>query len=179
MLDTGRSPRIAALTRVVFRRALQDALRDGLVPRNVAALARPPHVPSRSLDAGRDYYSTDDARRLLSAGKVHPMGPLVTVAATTGLRLGELQGLAWSDLDLERGTLTVRRSLARAPDGWRLAEPKTKRRRYRQAGPEDRASVQRGAPWAYRDRLRLSPFPLADAALTSASVSALLPAGTY
>ena len=51
------------LTRVVLRRALGDALRDGLVHRNVAALARPPHVPSRSLEAGRDYLSIADLRR--------------------------------------------------------------------------------------------------------------------
>ena len=129
MIASGLSPRTAALTRVVLRRALGDALRDGLVHRNVAALARPPHVPSRSLEAGRDYLGTDDLRRLLLAAKVHPMGPLVTVAATTGLRLGELLGLAWSDVDDKAGTLTVRRSLARAPGGWALAEPKTKRSR--------------------------------------------------
>ena len=129
MIASGLSPRTAALTRVVLRRALGDALRDGLVHRNVAALARPPHVPSRSLEAGRDYLGTDDLRRLLLAAKVHPMGPLVTVAATTGLRLGELLGLAWSDVDEKAGTLTVRRSLARAPGGWALAEPKTKRSR--------------------------------------------------
>jgi integrase len=129
MTASGLSPRTAALTRVVLRRALADAERDGLVHRNAARLARPPHVPSRSLEAGRDYFGPDDLRRLQSAAKVHPMGPLVTVAATTGLRLGELLGLAWSDIDSERRTLTVRRSLARAPEGWALAEPKTKRSR--------------------------------------------------
>jgi len=129
MIASGLSPRTAALTRVVLRRALGDALRDGLVHRNVAALARPPHVPSRSLEAGRDYLGTDDLRKLLLVAKVHPMGPLVTVAATTGLRLGELLGLAWSDVDEKAGTLTVRRSLARARGGWALAEPKTKRSR--------------------------------------------------
>ena len=77
MIASGLSPRTAALTRVVLRRALGDALRDGQVHRNVAALARPPHVPSRSLEAGRDYLGTDDLRRLLLAAKVHPMGPLV------------------------------------------------------------------------------------------------------
>jgi integrase len=129
MIASGLSPRTAALARVVLRRALADALRDGLVHRNVAALARPPHVPSRSLEAGRDYLSNEDLRRLLSAAKVHPMGPLVTVAATTGLRLGELLGLEWQDIDGAAGTLAVRRSLARAPHGWKLAEPKTSRSR--------------------------------------------------
>jgi len=133
----GRAPRTAALARTVLRRALGDAQRDGRVPRNVAALARPPHVPSRALEAGRDYLDPAQLRRLLTIAKVHPLGPLVTVAAATGLRQGELLGLAWPDVDDEAGTLSVRRSLAVAWQGlgadlqlgWSLAEPKTPRSR--------------------------------------------------
>jgi integrase len=56
------------------------------------------------------------------------MGPLFAVAAGTGLRLGELLGLRWSDLT--DGALTVRRSYARAEGGgWAMAEPKTRRSR--------------------------------------------------
>ena len=36
------------------------------------------------------------------------IGPLVTLAATTGLRQGELLGLAWADVDMAAATLTVR-----------------------------------------------------------------------
>ncbi|MEP7378810.1 MAG: site-specific integrase [Chloroflexota bacterium] len=130
LVARGLSPRTAAHCRVSLRRALGDAQRDGLVARNVAALARPPRIPSRGLEAGRDYLDATDLRRLLSAAKVHPLGPLFTLAATTGLRQGELLGLSWGDVDAERRTLTVRRSLARAHGGgWALAEPKTARSR--------------------------------------------------
>ena len=130
MVRAGKSPTTAAGARVILRRALADALRDGLVARNVAALARPPRVASRELRAGRDYLDTADLRRLLDAARGHPFGPLVMVAATTGLRQGELLGLSWSDVRLaEPPTLTVRRSLARSFDGWELAEPKTPRSR--------------------------------------------------
>jgi hypothetical protein len=54
----------------------------------------------------------------------------VTVAATTGLRQGELLGLRCQDVDLKAGTLHVRNALARSWDGgWELAESKTARRR--------------------------------------------------
>jgi integrase len=137
LIESGRSARTAALARAVLRRALADAERDGRVHRNVAALARPPRVPSRSLEAGRDYLTTPQLRRLLAAAKIHPLGPLVTVAASTGLRQGELLGLFWPDIDLEARTLTVSRSLARAwqradgelVQGWDFAEPKTARSR--------------------------------------------------
>lgn len=133
----GLSPRTAAHVRVSLRRALGDAVRDGLISRNVAALARPPRVPGRTLQVGRDYLDAEQLRALLTTSRLHPIGPLVTLAATTGLRAGELLGLAWPDVDTEAGTLTVRRSLARVwqrqdgetVQGWGLAEPKTPRSR--------------------------------------------------
>lgn len=129
MIASGRAPRTAQLARTILRRALADAQRDGLVHRNAAALARSPHVPTRAITAGRDYLEAADLRRLVTAAKVHPLGPLVTLAATTGLRQGELLGLFWTDVDAEAGTLTVRRALARSWDGWALSEPKTARSR--------------------------------------------------
>lgn len=41
------------------------------------------------------------------------MATMITVAARTGLRLGELLGLSWTDVDLEAGRLFVRRAVAR------------------------------------------------------------------
>jgi integrase len=128
LIASGRSPRTASHARVILRRALADALRDGAVPRNVASLARPPHVVSRTIEPGRDYLPATQLRTLLEAVREHPLGPLVTLAATTGLRQGELLGLTWPDFDSEAGTLTVRRSLARShAGGWELAPPKTRR----------------------------------------------------
>jgi integrase len=94
------------------------------VTRNVAALARPPRRTQREIE----YLHPAQLRTLLAACESDPIGPLVTVAATTGLRQGELLGLTWSDV--EEGTLTVRRALARARDGgWELSPPKTSRSR--------------------------------------------------
>lgn len=168
LVESGRSPRTAALARAVLRRALADAVRDGRVARNVAALARPPHVAARSLEAGRDYLDTMQLRRLLSAARIHPLGPLMTLAAATGLRQGELLGLFWTDVDLEARTLTVHRSLARVwqrsggefMQGWDFAEPKTARSRRtinlpaaaiaaleRQRSLQDAARADAGAAW--------------------------------
>ena len=164
IIASGRAPRTAQLARVVLRRALQDAVRDGVVHRNVAALARPPHVPSRSIEAGHDYLDLDDLRALLTSCRAHPLGPLVAVAATTGLRLGELLGLEWRDID--EGALRVQRALARTSTGWALAEPKTKRSRRtidlpgaaksalaRQRDLQNAARLSAGAAWQDRDGL--------------------------
>ena len=127
LVERGLSARTAVGVRVSLRKALADAERDGLVGRNVAALARPPRVPGREVE----FLTKDGLRRLLDACVDDGSGPLITVAALTGLRQGELLGLSWSDLDTEAATLTVRRALARswADSGWELAEPKTARSR--------------------------------------------------
>ena len=124
VITSGKSPRTASHIRATLSKALQEAVRDGLVGRNVAQLARPPHVPRKPIE----YFDTSQLRQLLSAAHETWLGPLVTVAVTTGMRQGELFGLSWSDVDLERRTLTVRRAMAVA-HGWgrELAEPKTGR----------------------------------------------------
>jgi integrase len=126
MVERGLAPRTALGCRTTLRKALADAQRDGLVNRNVAALARPPRVPGREVE----YLDRAELRTLLDSLGDDPMGPLVTLAATTGLRQGELLGLAWSDVDLAHGTLTVRHSMARDwSGGFSLSEPKTARSR--------------------------------------------------
>jgi integrase len=119
------SARTAVGVRVSLRKALGDAVRDGLIHRNVAALARPARIPGREVE----YLTRDELRRLLEACEGQPMGPLVTLAATTGLRQGELLGLAWADVDMDAATLTVRHAMARSWDGWAVGEVKTTRSR--------------------------------------------------
>jgi len=75
--------------------------------------------------------TTDQLRAFLGRGD--PWHPLWTVAAWTGMRQGELLGLRWQDVDLERASLVVRHSMTRLPGkrGVRyvLSEPKTERSR--------------------------------------------------
>jgi integrase len=81
--------------------------------------------------------------RLLSAGNDRKNDALDAVY--TGLRQGELLGLKWEDVDLESGSLHVKRALTTARGGPRLAAPKTKGSR--------RVSLTRGAMDALRAHL--------------------------
>lgn len=88
-------PRTQAHIRATLRRALADALRDGLVQRNVGGLSRPvrqPHTERPILDANQ-------ARLLIESTKGTRYGPLWTILVTTGLRISEALGLAWSAVD--------------------------------------------------------------------------------
>ena len=101
-----------------LRTALADAKRRRLLEHNVAAEARPPRVTARPIV----YLTASEIRQLLDATADEPLGPLYALAVTTGLRRGELLGLRWSDVN--NGTLTVRRAVARdSGGGWSAAEP--------------------------------------------------------
>jgi integrase len=122
-----RSP-VSAVTarhvRATLRRALSDAQRAGLIGRNVAGDAAPPYVEHRPIT----YLAARDLAKLLDATTEDDLGPLYALAATTGLRRGELLGLTWADV--ADGRLTVRRSMGRVKgNGWGLGEVKSARSR--------------------------------------------------
>lgn len=163
LLERGLSAQTVRHARSTLRRALHDAMRDGLVTRNVAALARPPRLQRREMRA----LTPAEVDRLLRGTADTTHGPLFAVAVGSGLRLGELLGLRWSDVDLEARQLTVRRALTRADGGgWTFDEPKTARsrrtvmlpavavdglRRQRARQAEERLAA--GAAWQDQDGL--------------------------
>jgi integrase len=119
--------------RVVLASALDDAVRRGLLRGNPARLAR---VPTRQREdwrprsAPRQPWSVDELRRFLEVAGRGRLAPLWTVYVTTGLRRGEALALRWDDVDLDAGTLAVRRNRTAAMvDGTRAVyddeQPKT------------------------------------------------------
>lgn len=111
--------------RGTLRRALADALRDGLVTRNVAALAEPPPLDK----AERTYLTAAQVRTVIERAREERHWPLWIVIVTTGLRVSEALGLAWSDVDLDARTVTVSRQLARVDGQWVRSKPKTRKSR--------------------------------------------------
>lgn len=120
--------------RATLRRALADAVRDGLIPRNVAALAEPPRMTARR----RQYLDGEQARRLIDGTRDDRYHALWTLALTTGMREAEMLGLRWSEVDLPGATVHVSRTLHRTKPGdpdydprdpWTLRPPKTDKSR--------------------------------------------------
>ena len=109
----------------LLRSALSQAVRWGLVPRNVATLADAPRIQRPPLRV----LSPDEARRLLEAAKGDRHEALYSVGLALGLRRGELLGLAWNDVDLDRARLGVFRSLQRISGKLQLTETKTPKSR--------------------------------------------------
>jgi len=121
-LEAGLAPKIVKHVRTTLHRALGQAVRWGLVPRNVAAAVDPPRVRTPELSP----LSPIQARILLDAARGNRLEALHVLAVTTGMRQGELLGLRWEDVDLEEGVVRVRRTLTLAKGGPRLTEPKTR-----------------------------------------------------
>jgi integrase len=118
---SGLSPRSVAHIRAVLRNALNQALRWGLVTRNVAALAEPPHQPRVLVNP----LTAEQARTLLETCQEDDFGPLFAAALSTGMRQGELLALRWEDIDFDRNTVSVRRALQRVDGKLTFVEPKS------------------------------------------------------
>ena len=112
----------------VVHRALEDALRFGLVSRNTADAVRPPRPPHREMTT----FSPAEARQFLDTARGDPLEALFVLAVTTGARQGELLALKWADVDLDAGRLQVRRTLYRVNRN-RLVESEPKSARSRRS----------------------------------------------
>ena len=121
----GLSPYTVRNHHSILRRALRDAERWGLVPRNVARLVSPPRIPHAEVEP----LTPEQARRFLTAVKGDRLEALYHAALALGLRQGEALGLSWADVDLDAGTVTVRASLQRYDGTYRRDEVKTPRSR--------------------------------------------------
>ncbi len=138
------SPRWLQHQRSVLRTGLAEAERQGLVSRNVARLVKisnPKREEVRPL-------TVEEARTFIAHIRGDRLEALYLVTMTLGLRQSEALGLRWSDIDLEAGTLNVRRSLQRYNGEYHLDEVKTVRSRRTLTLPEPLIEALR----AHRDR---------------------------
>jgi integrase len=106
-LDSGLAPRTVQYLHTLLRKALKQAVKWGLIPRNVTDAVDAPRPAKKEIK----YLSFDQAKAFLKVASEDRFWALYVLAISTGLRRGELLGLRWEDLDVERGVLRVRRSL--------------------------------------------------------------------
>lgn len=95
------------LAHAVLRSALTDAKRLQIVAFNAAELVRVPKSTKRPIVP----LTLDQASAFVKVAAGHRLGSLFTVALACGLRLGEIGGLRWDDVDLESGDVQIRQQL--------------------------------------------------------------------
>jgi integrase len=124
-LEDGLSPRTVQLSLVILRRALGQAVTDGLAARNVAKLVDAPRWKRPEVKP----WEPGEAARFVDAIKGEPLEAAYLVALSLGLRRGEVLGLRWCDVNLDAKTITIAQALARVGGKLQLIEPKSRQSR--------------------------------------------------
>lgn len=120
-LASGLSPTSVNGLHRVLRAALSQAVKDRMAGENVAKLAKPPKVASRA----EKHFSQAELQKLFRACQGHHLECLFKLAPYIGLRLGEITGLRWEDVDFENQTIKVRNQLQWVEGKPTLREPKS------------------------------------------------------
>jgi integrase len=126
-LDAGLSPRTVQYIHVTLHKALKQAVRDGMIPRNATEAVKPPRPSRKEMRP----LSPTEVGRFLEAARGDEHEAIFVLAVSSGMRQGELLALRWEDVDLEAGTLRVQRSVSHTKDGPVFTPPKSAKSRRR------------------------------------------------
>ncbi len=132
LLDGGKqngdgrlAPKTVRHVHTTLQRALRDAVRWGKLPRNPAEMSDPPRGQSSSMQVWRP----NQLASFLHQTKADRLHACWVLAATTGMRRGELLGLRWSDVDLDNRRLAVTQAVIAVGYEVLISEPKTSKSR--------------------------------------------------
>jgi integrase len=143
-LNQGLSRRTVQYVHSILHRSLNQALKWGLVSRNVADLAEAPTVKRRAPQT----LNQDEVRQFLSVVKDDRHYPLY-VLSFSGMREGELLGLHWEDVDFFSNTIHIKHAVQQLRGkGLVLTEPKSEKSRRSLAVP----AFAMDALWEYREK---------------------------
>jgi integrase len=138
------APKTVYEIHLVVRGCLADAVRRGLLTRNVALLARSPRLKAIPRTEGQSWTDAQ-LRQFLRTAAGHRFFPLLWVAAMTGMRRSEVLGLKWNDVDFTKRRLGLNRGLVAI--GYDLHETRGKTRTSRRSIDLDTTTLDVLAGW--------------------------------
>jgi integrase len=109
MRGNGAGPRVVQHVHATLRVALEHAVREELLPRNVAKLVQVAPPPREE----REPLTVEEAQTLLKAARDDRLHALYVATLLLGMRRSEALALRWPDVDLGEGVLTIRRTVHR------------------------------------------------------------------
>lgn len=163
---TGLAPKTVYDVHVVIRSALNQAVRQHLVPINVAHGAQPPRPQARQR-SGPECWTAAQLVEFLGATKHLRLSPALHLAATTGMRRGEIAGLRWGDWHYDTHRLSIARS--RQVVGGRSVEVPVKTRSSRRCIDLDGDTEAVLAAWRRRQQRDGHTTGLGDPMFTNTS----------
>lgn len=103
--------------------AFETAMKWGMLKINPAHACDLPPMPQREVQA----MDATGTAKFMEAAAGDWLRDVFAIAFATGARRGELLALAWPDVDLDTGLLTIRKSLEQTKKGLRLKETKSRK----------------------------------------------------
>jgi integrase len=147
--DSAISPKTVYHARALLYGALRWAVKMQLLAANPCAAVDPPTIRRSEAKALR----SDEIARLLDAAAPTRWGPFVALAFALGARRGELLALRWSNIDLERRTVTIEASLSQTRSGVSRKGTKTDRVRTVPLSPLALDAIRRQRALQAQDKL--------------------------
>lgn len=120
-IQNGLTPSSVRYIHAVLHKALSQALKMGLVYRNVADAVDKPKQIKKEMKI----WTKEEVEKFLSIARDNKHYTIFLFALCTGMRQGEIMGLQWNDIDLEKEVLHVKRSLSEVGGKLIIGEPKT------------------------------------------------------
>mgnify|MGYP001164691131 FL=1 len=161
ILAAGRSPSQANLVHATLRSALTTAKRWRLIASTPCSDGPPPR---RAAPERRTWTAQGARRAIAHTAEDRQIGALIRLALTTGMRMGELLGLRWQDVDLDARTVAVRQTIVRGAGGKpTVSTPKTaSSRRSIAISADDVAALKRHRAWQVETRLAAGAWGSGD-----------------
>jgi integrase len=125
MFERGLSARTIEYTNAVLESAFRQAVRWRMLAEDPCAGLHLPRVRRKEMDA----LSVEECRQFLAVAAESECYALLALALTTGMRPSEYLALKWSDLDWQRGTASVSRTIQVSRSNWTFDDTKRKRSR--------------------------------------------------
>jgi integrase len=125
LVERGLSARTIRYTHSVLRSAMRQAIRWRLLSQDPTDGAQLPRLRRHEMQV----LTAEQSRLFLEIAMQTEYGPVFAVALTTAARPSEYLALKWQDINWERGTVSIARTLERVSGGWRFAETKRARSR--------------------------------------------------
>lgn len=131
-LESGLSKRTVQYIHSVIRRALNQAVKWGLLYRNPTAAVTPPKPKKKTPKT----LTAEQVKQFFNAVSEHRYYPIYVIAVTMGLRKSEILGLRWQDVDLDQGTVSINHIVTEIQGVIHTGRPKTESSRRTVAMPD-------------------------------------------
>lgn len=120
--DPGLSPKTIRGIHTMLHNALGQAVKEGLILKNPTDDYRPPRVDRKEMKV----IKPEQVGSYLQAAAARNVLPMFFLELISGLRKGELLALLWGDLDIEKHSISVTKSVSRRDGVLEISPPKTR-----------------------------------------------------